>query len=398
MPELRRFAPLLALLLAAATAGCGGRAYLHGPLDITAVEARAETQQDGPIRVSAAVLGRDETQAIFGIDLYEQGIQPVWLRIENGGENIARYAPVSTDAEYYAPLEVAYKNRGGYSDEARDAMDKHFRELAMPRYIDAGETREGFVFTHAASGAKGFNVDVFSHGDHSFTFLLRVPGFTPDYARLDIPSIYPADEIHKVTFDELADAIRGLPCCSADARGEERGEPLNIVLVGNDRELLMGLLRSGWRETSVKEAAQSQPEYLFGRVQDAIFQYQSFKGDSIYELRLWLAPVATDGDHVWAGQVRHFFRWFGIARRFDADVDEARNFTLQKFLYSQALRAVAWTQGEAVVPATSFWNALINTPYFTDGYRAVVWLSSEPHSVLEIDVIGWDELPRWTER
>jgi len=397
MPELRRFAPLLALLLAAAIAGCGGRAYLHEPLDLAAVEARAETQQDGPISVSAAVLGRDEAQAFFGIDLYDQGIQPVWLRIANGGGNIARYAPVSTDADYYAPLEVAYKNRGGYSDDARDAMDKRFRELAIPRYIKAGETRDGFVFTHAASGAKGFNVDVFSRGDHSFMFLLRVPGFTPDYARLDIPSIYAADEIRKVTFDELPDAIRNLPCCSRDARGEERGEPLNMVLVGNNRELLMALLRSGWRETSMKEAAHTQPEYLYGREQDAIFQYQSFKGDSIYELRLWLAPIASGDDNVWAGQVRHYFRWFGIARRFDADVDEARHFALQKFLYSQALRAVAWLKGEAVVPATSFWNALINTPYFTDGYRSVVWLSSEPYSVLDVDVINWDEMPRWVE-
>jgi len=398
MLEPRRIAFVLALLLAAAMSGCGGRAYLHEALDLSAVEARAETQQDGPLRVTAAVLGRDETRSAFGIDLYDQGIQPVWLRIENGGDRLARYAPVSTDAEYYAPLEVAYKNRGGYSDEARAAMDRHFRELAMPRYIDPGETREGFVFTHADNGAKGFNVDVFSGGDHSFTFLLRVPGFTPDYARLDIPSIYKADEIRTVEFDELADAIRNLPCCSANARGEALGDPLNMVLVGDNRELLMALLRSGWRETAIEEAAAREPEYLFGREQDAIFQYESVGGGSVYELRLWLAPIASGDDNVWAGQVRHYFRWFGIGRRFDADVDEARHFTLQKFLYSQALRAVAWLQGEAVVPATSFWNAFINTPYFTDGYRSVVWLSSKPYSVLDVDILDWDEMPRWEDQ
>jgi hypothetical protein len=48
------------------------------------------------------------------------------------------------------------------------------------------------------------------------------------------------------------------------------------------------------------------------------------------------------------------------------------------------------------VPAASFWQRLINTPYFTDGYRLVMWLSPEPLSAFDIDVRDWDPPPRRT--
>ena len=388
---------LLAIIVCTANmAGCGGRAYVHEAIDVESLRGRAETQSDGQIQVSAAVPGRDETESIFGLDLYDQGIQPVWLEIGNSGEVQARYAPVSTDRYYFSPLEVAYKNRGGFSNEARVEMEWHFNELAMPRYIDPGESRSGFVFTHADSGAKGFNVDLFSSGESfHFTFLLRVPGFVPDYANVNPASLYTADETVTYQGDELLEALRELPCCSSDEQGEASGEPLNLVLVGVGPELLKALLRSGWVETSAEEAAQQRPEFLFGRPQDAIFRYQTVDGDSVYEMRFWLAPIMSGQDRVWAGQIRHFYALGLAKRRFDADVDNARNFALQKFLYGQSLQAMAWVSGEEVIPVTSFWERLINRPYFTDGYRAVLWLSGEPSSALDIEVRDWDAPPGW---
>jgi len=365
-------------------------------MDVADFRERAETQSDGPIMVSAAVPGREETAAIFGVDLYDQGIQPVWLEFGNSGDAQVRYAPVSTDRYYFSPLEVAYKNRGGFSDEARTEMERRFDELAVPRYTDPGETRSGFVFTHADSGAKGFNVDLFSSGDSfHFTFLLRVPGFVPDYAKLSPESLYSADEFVSYRDDDLRDALRNLPCCSTDEQGEATGEPINIVLVGMGKELLIALLRSGWVETSAEEAAELEPQYLFGRPQDAIFRYQTIDGDSIYEMRFWLTPIMSGQDRVWAGQIRHFYTVGPGIKRFDADVDNARNFALQKFLYGQSLQTMAWLSGEQVVPVTSFWDRLINRPYFTDGYRVVLWLSGEPLSVLDIQVVDWDAPPGW---
>jgi len=389
---------LLFVVLALALAGCGGRAYVYEPVDTGRFLSATEQQTEGPVRVSTSIPGREETERIFGIDLYDQGIQPVWLQIENTGDSLARYAPVSTDPEYFAPLEVAYINRRGYSEEARKAMDERFHTLAMPRYIDPGETRSGFVFTHADPGAKGFNVDVFSGGEsYNFTFLMRVPGFEPDYAKLNLSEMYTGDEVPNYESDALQEAIRSLPCCSGDKLGEDSGEPINLVLVGEGEELLRALLRSGWRETSVGEAAALQPQYLYGREQDAIFRYETVGGDGFYELRFWKAPFRSGADDVYVGQARHFFRWIGSVTRLDADVDNARNFAIQKFLYGQAITATAWIVGKEVVPVTSFWDTLARAPYFTDGYRMVMWLSADPVSMFEIDVKSWDTPPRWLQ-
>ena len=205
---MRRFRLILALTIVACTtvfAACGGRAYVYDAVDQPSLRDRAETKTEASIRVSATVPGRDETKSVFGIDLYAQGIQPVWLEIQNSDSALVRYAVVSTDADYFSPLEVAYKNKGGYSGDGRSDMEKRFNQLAMPRYVDPGETRSGFVFTHADDGAKGFNVDVMGTNVMArFTFLLRVPDFTPDYANFDAASIYAADEVVSFNSEQIA--------------------------------------------------------------------------------------------------------------------------------------------------------------------------------------------------
>ena len=115
-------------------------------------------------------------------------------------------------------------------------------------------------------------------------------------------------------------------------------------------------------------------------------------------MRFWKAPFRSGDDQVYAGQARHFYRWIGSVTRLDADVDNARNFAAQKFLYGQAILSNAWVAGTEVVPATNFWDVVFNTPFFTDGYRVVLWLSAEPTSMFEIDVRLWDPPPRWMER
>jgi hypothetical protein len=268
----------------------------------------------------------------------------------------------------------------------------------MPRYIDPGETRSGFVFTHADSGAKGFNVDVFSGGkSHNFTFLLRVPGFEPDYARLNLREMY-GDDIPDYDRQALREALGDLPCCAGDQPGETSGEPVNLVLVGDGEELLRALLRSGWRETSIQEAKAQQRQFLYGREQDAIFRYETVGGDGFYELRFWKAPFRSGADDVFVGQARHFYRLIGNVTRLDADVDNARNFAIQKFLYGQTIKSIAWTVGEEVVPASSFWDTVIRVSYFTDGYRIVLWLSAEPISMLEMNIKRWDVPPKWLQQ
>jgi hypothetical protein len=388
--RLRTVLPVLSVLCV----GCGGHAYVYEPVASIEIQGRAESQLDGAVRVSAAVPGREETAAIFGIDLYDQGIQPIWLEVENNGSESVRYAMVSTDSDYFSPLEVAYKNRRGFSDEARIEMERRLNELVMPRYIRKGETRSGFVFSHADNGAKGFNVDLFNSDDSMhFTFLLRVPGFVPDYANVDFESIYSPDQLTEIGEDQMHEAIRDLPCCIADADGDAAAGAINVVLVGAGDDLLWALLRSRWIETSTTEAAVEEPSFLYGRPQDGIFRHNSKVDDSSYEIRLWLAPILSGEDRVWVGQVRHFFAFGSSLSRIDPDVDYARNFALQSFVYGQAVEKMGWVAGTQVVPADSFWDNLLRPAYFTDGQRAVFWMSGEPFSFTEITTFDWDDTP-----
>jgi len=104
------------------------------------------------------------------------------------------------------------------------------------------------------------------------------------------------------------------------------------------------------------------------------------------------------GEHpVWAGQLRHMFQRGLPVFRIDPDVDNARSFALQNFLYSQALRKLAWISGQEVVPVESFWENLIIKPYFTDGYRIVVWLSAESLSLREVVTLEWENPPGWKQ-
>ena len=392
--------PTLFVALAGATllAACGGRAYVYQPIESTNIRGRAQSQTEETVRVAAAVPGREETAAIFGVQLYDKGVQPVWLEVQNKGPEQIRYAPVSTDRFYFSPYEVAYTNRRSFSKKGRVKMNRRFDELAMPRYVDPGETRSGFVLTHADYGAKGFNVELFGPDEsYSFMFLLRVPGFPPDYANVDFDSIYPADQIAAHSGDDLRQAIRDLPCCSTDENGTETGDPINVVFIGDGEEIMFAMLRGNWTETSAAEAARMEQQYLFGRQQDAIFRYQKTLDDSFYELRAWLAPFVAGEERVWVCQVRHFFKSTFTMTRLDPDVDNARNFTLQNHLYAQALEKYAWVSGKEVVPVESFWTNLLRPAYFSDGYRVVLWSSAEPYSILDATLVDWEAPPRWIQ-
>ena len=59
----------------------------------------AVTKAEDGIRVSATIPSREEARSIFGIDLREQGIQPLWLEIENGREGDIYFLPTGLDPE-----------------------------------------------------------------------------------------------------------------------------------------------------------------------------------------------------------------------------------------------------------------------------------------------------------
>ena len=175
-------------VLVLATAGCGS--FNPQPLENVAFKERAETKTEGPLRVTAAVLSAEECEQAFDLDLYDDGIQPIWLEIANSSAEDHWFVRVGLDPDYFAPLEVAYINHYSFSGDANEQMDRYLYEHGMGNYIPSGSTRSGFLFTNLDEGTKSFNVDVIG-GDNeitTFTFFIQVPGLRIDHREADIDS------------------------------------------------------------------------------------------------------------------------------------------------------------------------------------------------------------------
>jgi hypothetical protein len=382
--------------------GCATQSYHYESTNSFPIRDRAISETKGNITISASVPGEGEAQAIFGIPIYDRGIQPVWLNIENNSEERVRFAPTGVDPAYFSPLEVAYMHRKGFSKEARRQMNQRFYRSAMPRQIPAGESRSGYVFTHASPGTKAFNVDIFSGGeDESFAFFVTVPGFVPDHQSVDFDTLYDRSQIHDYNFEGLRTGLENLPWFSTDQSGEQQGLPLGIVIVAQGIDVLKALLRAGWHESpQIRDKDQLlKANYLFGRVPDAVFRNQSGGARERNELNLWLAPMLIEGKEVWLAQIVHFIGQrtqleqavFGA--RIDPDVDEGRSYLLQNVWYAQSLEQVGWMAGSGSVSIESARFDFNSLEYFTDGYRIVIWLSGEPISLLESRRVVIDDPP-----
>jgi len=379
------------------------------PIDEVPFKERAQTQVENNIRVTAAVLSAEESEAVFGVPLYKKGIQPVWLEIENNDEEGVWFAPVGLDPDYFAPLEVAYLHRFTYNKKANQQMEQLFHEQAMRGHIDPGTISSGFVFTNLDMGTKGFNVDIVGkdHQVRTFSFLIPVPGLKVDYREVDWQNLYSTDEL--VIYDnleKLREALEALPCCTSNENGTKTGDPVNVVIIGNGRDILYALRRSDWDETAAPSASGAEfsitfpwefrhtpvkPLYLFGRHQDAAFRKSRSTVNERNQLRLWLSPMMIDGKNVWVGQISRIIRRFTVEKfRIVPNVDEARTYILMDLWYSQALSQYAYVKGVGATPMSKTRKSLNDDPYFTDGYRLVLWVSSDPISFAEVEFVKWE--------
>ena len=386
------------LLLAA----CASQSFNYDLAHSDAVLDRALTQAREDIRVSVSVPGQEETQAIFGLPLYERGIQPVWIEVENNSQERIRFAPTGLDHYYFSPLEVAYMHRKGFSKEARSDMDRFFHENAMPRQIPGGQTRSGYVFSHASPGTKSFNIDLYGKtSDLSFTFFVQVPGFTPDHAYIDFESLYPQAEIRDIEDSALHATLLETSWVTTDPSGEKPGLPLGIVIVADGLDLLKSLLRAGWYETPriTESNQQASAHHLYGRTADARFRIKRSNQRERNELHLWLSPIRVEGKSVWLALITHFIGQSNALQQavfgaqFDPDIDDGRNYFMQNLWYSQGLEQMAWLNGNLPVVIDDTRLDFNDAEYFTDGGLIVTWLSGRPVSMLETRYREWDQPP-----
>jgi hypothetical protein len=402
---------LLALLALAVllSAGCATRPYQGIPLEQAGFLQRAVVQAQGDLVISAAVPDAAETRALTGLDLYRQGIQPVWIKVENRSEAPARVVLHSIDPEYYSPIEVAYKNRRGFSEEGYRELERWFHEHGMPRETPAGATRSGLVFTHLIPGSKGFNLTVFNRMEaHDFTFFVPLPGFVADFMQVDFAALYSAEERRDLGLEELRVVLEEeLPCCALDPSGELQGGPLNVAMIGTGLAVRRAMLRGGWTETAAGEgvADRAREQRFRSRQPDAIFSKARHDGDERIQIHLWLAPWSLRGVPVWVGSVFYFTTGamgldlsdfdflpealvaFAAQESVSADVDSAQAFLFQNSWYNGSLKRVGYVDGVGASsieePALGFGGVA----YFTSGRRLVLQLSEDPTDLQEIEFL-----------
>jgi hypothetical protein len=200
-----------------------------------------------------------------------------------------------------------------------------------------------------------------------------------------------------------------------DADGENLGDPLNAVIIGDSHEVLAALTRSGWSFThrislgtvsrmvgsaiggTAYPVAPVSNLYVFGRKQDFALQRARPSISQRNHSRFWLAPFTYNGSQVWVGQVS---RDIGIkvtpkspsltTHIIDPEVDLTREYLLHSLLDGGLVERFGFVKGSRPATADDPAFNLTGDPYFSDGLRLVIDLSPHPRPYHDVHSLLWE--------
>ena len=281
--------------------------------------------------------------------------------------------------------------------------------------MPAGKTVQGYVHTYKDDGVKYLSV-VLYHPGHTktFEFVVEVPGIQADYTQVDFDAAVPPHSRRDVDREQLRQALESCPCCVLGPDGKTPGDPLNIVIIGpGDGKVFHAFVQRGWdpAETVTGSTTASTiwssmfaikyrtspvtARVVDGRQQDIALQKARRSVDERNHLRLWLTPLTYESRQVWIGQisrdigVRFSSKTF-TTHKIDADVDETREFLVQDLLLSGSVTGIGYVSGVgAATPNELRYNYTLD-PYFTDGLRAVLFLSKDYFSPDDVEFVPWN--------
>ena len=408
---------LAGLLLAAMMGGAAGCASLQTtPPEQVGFMERAVAQSDDTVEVRVAALGTEEAWKVFGANLGKHGIQPIWIQIENRGPDRLYFYRSATDPTYFAPNEAAWINHRWLEGDVNRKMDALFQEYALPTFIRSGETVSGFLLANRDEGVKYVQVALLSPTRvHEFHFLVDVPGFVADYMASKPDDVVPPDTVTEVDDDGLRKLLESMPCCTTNKKGTKRGDPLNIVVVGGEEPAFRAFAARKWDATeemtwgarwrTVKAFLMGSEYryspisslYTFGRRQDIALQKARSTIHERNHLRLWLTPYTWKGRRVYLGQIS---RDIGVryttksptisTHKIDPEVDEARDYLIEDLILSRFVDRVGYVKGVGEASKDAPRHNLTGDPYYTDGHRAVIFISEEPVDLEEIEILPWE--------
>jgi len=377
---------------------------------------RAEVRQQGAVTVRAAVLTDDESEHYFGASLADQGIQAVWLSVDNAGDLLLRFLPIITDPNYFSAPEVERLLRFWWRGSANASIAEVVGRAPLPNVIPQKRSVAGFVFTHREGGLKllevGFETD---RQMLRFRFVLPVGGSSYAIEKVDFGTIYPPGTIEAVNLATLREKLAQLRCCTTNNAGNSNGDPLNIVVVGHGIDALFAFIGRGWRLDEPFDLhsiyrtiraflfgseyfnAPVSPLYVFGRQQDVALQKARDTVSLRNHLRLWLAPFTIDGQRVWVGQISRDIgiklttqSWYLTTHRISPEVDQDRFYLLQDLIMSGAVSRFGFVRGVGTSSMPHPQVNLFGDPYVTDGLRLVVFLKEPGQAFDQIQVLDWD--------
>jgi hypothetical protein len=388
----------------------------------------AVTQQRNDLVARVAVLDDAGSRKFFGVPMARRGIQPVWVHIVNRTNQPYRLQFVALDPNHFSPLEAAALNHysGGKRllgfgflawlflpllillpiklfavRRANRKMDAFFLEHAFRmRPIPAGGEQAGFVFTNLSEGNKVVLVRLLGpDGFQDFEFSIQVEGLRTDYLRHEFDALHSDDALTEVDISGLRQYLVAAPPATTNRRGQRTGDPVNLVVVG-DFPRVLGAFGARWDETEVISLATCWKTaraflrgaeyryspvsglFLFGRSQDFALQRIRSSINERLHLRLWSTPLQFQGQRVWIGQVSRdigvrltWRTWNLMTHRIDPDVDEARDYVVEDLMHVERMEMTGYVDGVGPCEPARPRHNLTGDPYYTDGKRAVVFLS-----------------------
>ncbi len=419
--------PIVALALGACASSYGPQPLA---LDVELQGVQSATMED--VTVSVAILTDEQAKQHFGADLAKNGLQALWLRVHNASEHRLWFIRNTVDPDFYSADEAAVLLRDNLSASDFEALRQHLRDESVRIQHQPLTITEGFLYLPRVEGGRYVDIrlggDVYGSDTESdidagwlnelrFGFAVPLPDGLFDYEKLDAAHTYGDVVLPDVEDpEELRMHLEELPCCATDPDGEEFGDPLNVVLIGDSQEVLTALTRSGWsfthrislatvgRMAGAALSGDSYPVapvsnlYLFGRKQDFALQRARPTISQRNHTRFWLAPFTFGGRQVWIGQVS---RDIGVkitpsspsltTHVIDPEVDLTREYMLHSLLDAGLVAGFGFVRGSRFATRDEPAVNLANDPYFSDGLRLVIALSTHPRPYHEVRSMRWEQ-------
>jgi hypothetical protein len=350
--------------------------------DLTFME-RVETEEQDGLRVSVAVLSREEARQAFGVNLQKRGIQPVWLEIENRTGKDFWFMMTGLDPNYFSAHEAAYMNHFRFGGQANKQMDDYFSDVGFEQLVRQDTINSGFAFTNETVGAKEIRIRLYSNKDvRTFKLFVSVPGVQSEWDREDIKIIAAQTKINLETEEDLREALQALPCCTQKEDGTGQGDPLNLIMIGGI-PTLKAFITAGWDETVFQKDFRSYfgAAYLYGRLPDVQFHKSRRRVDSVNLVQLWISPFQYQGEMVLVGSV---------SRDIDPDVDEAALYVVADLATAETIERFGLVDGVGAISRENPRQNFLNAPYWTKGNRAVLEISEQPVELSDIRFFSWD--------